>query len=204
MTEEITARGLKPGDPVGELPDPNATHHNNEMSALAGGPAGASNKNERGVGGGIYRPGGPTTIFGSSGWGPYSDGPLNAVRKSVLSRDGVTEENWMWMMATRVLEAGEEFSTLRKEALKNMQAADGTYLTLESVKQPEVVQQMPETGGEEIDAQQQQQQPSADLSATVVPKESVKTHGVGVYEPHANIIHCGFFRCFLDSFLLFG
>ncbi|KNZ74089.1 Chromatin structure-remodeling complex subunit RSC7 [Termitomyces sp. J132] len=114
VTEEIAALGLKPGDPVGELPDPNATSHN-EVTSLAVASTGATaGKGDR-VGGGIYRAGGPTTIFGSSGWGPYSDGPLNAVRKSLLSRDGVDEENWMFMMAQRVLEAGQEWAKWRKE-----------------------------------------------------------------------------------------
>ncbi|KAG6822637.1 hypothetical protein H0H93_005164, partial [Arthromyces matolae] len=46
------------------------------------------------------------------------DGPLNAVRKSVLSRDNVDEENWMLKMATRVLEAGEEWAKWRREGIK--------------------------------------------------------------------------------------
>ncbi len=66
VLEDISAKGLQAGDLVG---------------AATGG------------GGGVYRAG-PTTLFGGNGWGPYSDGPLNAVRKSVLSLDGVTEENW--------------------------------------------------------------------------------------------------------------
>ena len=111
VLDEITARGLKAGDLVGDLPDPNAQHqqHNTELNALMGGTSldrgilgGAGGPS--GSGGGIYRAGGPTTLFGGSGWGPYSDGPLNAVRKSILSRDGVSEENWMWMMALRVCE----------------------------------------------------------------------------------------------------
>ncbi|KAJ7507191.1 chromatin remodelling complex Rsc7/Swp82 subunit-domain-containing protein [Mycena galericulata] len=124
--EEITARGLKAGDPVGELPDPNALYHSNEPSNLnAAAAANAASKNDRGGGGpmGVYRAGGPTTIFGSSGWGPFSDGPLNAVRKSLLSRDGVSEENWMWMAATRTLAAGEEWARWRKESVQPMDSA---------------------------------------------------------------------------------
>ncbi|KAJ6463894.1 chromatin remodelling complex Rsc7/Swp82 subunit-domain-containing protein [Mycena sanguinolenta] len=124
--EEITARGLKAGDPVGELPDPNAQHHSNEPASLnAANAANAANKNDRGggVATGLYRAGGPTTIFGSSGWGPFSDGPLNVVRKSLLSRDGVTEENWMWMAAMRTLTAGEEWARLRRESIQPMDLA---------------------------------------------------------------------------------
>src|SRR6266550_1957490 len=122
VLEEITAKGLKPGDLVGELPDPNAPHHTGDPTALGAG-AGAG-KAERGSGGGVYRAGGPTTIFGGSGLGPFSDGPLNAVRKSLLSRDGVTEENWMYMMATRVLESGDEWAKCRKESLKSWAGID--------------------------------------------------------------------------------
>lgn len=115
--QKITEEGLKPGDPVGELPDPNANIPIAESSQNA-----AAARNERsnvGTAGpmmGIYRAGGPTTVFGASGWGPFSDGPLNAVRKSLLSRDGVTEENWMMAMAGKVLEAGQEWEKWRKAA----------------------------------------------------------------------------------------
>lgn len=66
----------------------------------------------------MYRAGGPTTIFGGSGWGPYSDGPLNAVRKSMLNRDGLNEENWMAVAAERTMEASAEWAKLRMEGLK--------------------------------------------------------------------------------------
>jgi hypothetical protein len=105
--------GLQPGDLVGDLQDPSTQ---TELAQLTGGDK--QSRVERGGGGGIYRAGGPTTIFGGSGWGPYSDGPLNAVRKSMLTRDGLTEENWMSIAAQRTNEAGEEFSKLRREGLR--------------------------------------------------------------------------------------
>lgn len=78
-----------------------------------------TNKAERmGSGLGIYRAGGPTTIFGGSGWGPYSDGPLNAVRKSLLTRDGLNEENWMLVAATRTADMSNEWSEMRKDAMR--------------------------------------------------------------------------------------
>ncbi|KAI0672302.1 chromatin remodelling complex Rsc7/Swp82 subunit-domain-containing protein [Trametes maxima] len=124
--EEITAKGLKPGDPVGELQDPNALA--NEAAALAAGTStgGAQGgKSERsGTGLGMYRAGGPTTIFGGSGWGPYSDGPLNAVRKSYLTREGVNEENWMYVAAERTIEETNEWARLRQE---NLRLAGGIY-----------------------------------------------------------------------------
>ncbi|KAF7329760.1 hypothetical protein MKEN_00239300 [Mycena kentingensis (nom. inval.)] len=109
---EITEKGLKAGDPVGDLPDPNA--HKAEKEAADPG------KNERIAGGaqGIYRAGGPTTLFAGSGIGPFSDGPLNVVRKSLFTREGVTEENWMWMKAMRTLQDGAEWARLRKESVQ--------------------------------------------------------------------------------------
>ena len=169
ILEEITARGLKAGDLVGELPDPNAQHqHNIELSSLMGGPS-LDRGNLGGAGGpsgGIYRAGGPTTIFGGSGWGPYSDGPLNAVRKSILSRDGVTEENWMWMMALRACEMNDEWTTRRKEGIKSVEIEDGLLV-----------------GGKT-------------MGAAVAPASEKRLNptandgGLGVYEPHTNCIFC--------------
>ncbi|KAG7442805.1 uncharacterized protein BT62DRAFT_904881 [Guyanagaster necrorhizus] len=113
ILQEIAERGIKPGDLVGDLPDPNV-----QSTEAASRPDRANPQGGGGGGLGIYRAGGPTTIFGGSGWGPYSDGPLNAVRKSLLSRDGVTEENWMWMMAQRVLEGDGELAKWRRNRLK--------------------------------------------------------------------------------------
>ena len=79
-------------------------------------PEATTSKAERmGSGLGMYRAGGPTTIFGGSGWGPYSDGPLNAVRKSLLTRDGLNEENWMYVAAQRTAEASHEWADLRAD-----------------------------------------------------------------------------------------
>ncbi len=111
--QEIAERGIKPGDLVGDLPDPNA-----QSTEAAARPDRANPQGGSGGGLGIYRAGGPTTIFGGSGWGPFSDGPLNAVRKSLLSRDGVKEDNWMWMIAQRVRESDEELAKWRRNRLK--------------------------------------------------------------------------------------
>lgn len=205
VLEEIAPRGLKAGDPVGELPDPNATHHNNELSALAAAAAAnASNKNDRGSGGGgggIYRAGGPTTIFGGSGWGPYSDGPLNAARKSLLSRDGLGEENWMWTMAMRVAEAGEEWAKWRKEGVKaaggveapGMGGAGGAVMGVMSAaglskgKQREMAQEEEEE--EEAEAEDgAAAEPVAKKRKVAFESEDLP---VGVYEPHSGVVHCG-------------
>jgi chromatin structure-remodeling complex protein RSC7 len=119
---EITEKGLKPGDPVGDLPDPNA------QSQAANSQDAVNARNDRGTivgsGMGIYRAGGPTTIFGGYGWGPYSDGPLNAVRKSILTRDGLTEENWMYKMAEKTQETNEEWNITRRDALQHRDIQD--------------------------------------------------------------------------------
>lgn len=206
VLEEITARGLKAGDLVGELPDPNATHHSNELSALnATAAAGASNKPERGggSGGGIYRAGGPTTIFGASGWGPYSDGPLNAVRKSLLSRDGVAEDNWMWMMATRVAEANENWTKQRKEAVRVIEGVDG--LVMGGALLPPSYNHQKAYEEEEDDDDGDNQGEKSEVVEPIKPKSKKRkvgfedrTPALGVYEPHANVIQCSFFLILLN------
>ncbi|KAF8639179.1 hypothetical protein AX17_001666 [Amanita inopinata Kibby_2008] len=185
MLEEITAKGLKPGDPVGELPDPNAPHHSNELSSLTGGAGAGAGRGERGSGGGIYRAGGPTTIFGGSGWGPYSDGPLNAVRKSLLSRDGVTEENWMYMMAMRVIDAGEEWTKCRKEALKPYSGIDAVGGHDGTMASSFIRAKLKEVEEEEVDAKENVTDPVAKKRKVSYDKDEPP---LGVYEPHTGIV----------------
>jgi len=179
--EEITGRGLKAGDPVGELPDPQM--YSSEAAALAAlAKAGAisQTKNERGSATGMYRAGGPTTIFGGPGWGPYSDGPLNAVRKSMLNREGLNEENWMLIAAQRTAEAGEEWAKIRRETLK---VCGGV---------------LPEGWGKGKDADEGLAGEEAGPSAHGVTGSSKKRKvlkeanemPLGAYEPHGGIVHC--------------
>lgn len=174
------------------------------MNATAA--AAASNKNDRGGGGGggVYRAGGPTTLFGASGWGPYSDGPLNAVRKSILSRDGVGEENWMFMMATRVREASAEWSKLRTEAVKVVEGVDGLVLggalmppmdaNQPSAGSKQAVEEVEETNEEEEDEEGIQDQVAVDGEKPPPKKRKVEfdidSPAVGIYEPHSHTIHC--------------
>ena len=71
-----------------------------ELSALNATATAASNKIGRGGGGGgwglLCWRASPPCLEGLVG-GPYSDGPLNAVRKSILSRVGVGEENCIYI-----------------------------------------------------------------------------------------------------------
>ena len=109
---DITERGLKPGDPVEELIEQQAA-----AVADASKDRSVGNKTER-TGLGIYRTGGPTTVFGGMGLGPFSDGPLNVAKKAMLNREGVNEENWMFVMAERTREANEEWTKGRRENLR--------------------------------------------------------------------------------------
>ncbi|KAF9483312.1 hypothetical protein BDN70DRAFT_800010 [Pholiota conissans] len=187
---EVTGRGLKAGDPVGDLPDPNAPHHNNELSSLNAAANAASNKADRGGGGGgLYRAGGPTTIFGGSGWGPFSDGPLNAVRKSLLSRDGVAEDNWMWMMATRVNEANESWAKQRREAVKSVESLFGTGPVVSATQPEPVVKPLPREEEEEeeggVNLAEDALKPPPKKRKVEFEKNSPI---LGAYEPHTNII----------------
>ena len=112
VLEEITTKGLRPGDLVGELQE--GQTGTTEVQALAT----VQKADRTGSGQGMYRAGGPTTIFGGSGWGPYSDCPLNVVRKSMLNHGGLNEENWIFVAAQRTAEASVEWARHRRSALR--------------------------------------------------------------------------------------
>lgn len=151
VAAEIAERGLRPGDPVGELPDPRAAAKEAAMDT----------DRERGVGLGMYRAGGATTIFGGSGWGPFSEGPLNAVKKSYYAHQGMTEENWMWVAARRTLEEDDEWKKLRKEGLK---ACGGIFSAAE---------------GQVEDEHEHKRRKTEEARLPL-----------GVYEPHTGIVLC--------------
>jgi len=202
---EISAKGILPGDLVGELPDPNAPSHIHQADAtVAGGSSSvfpSFNTNLAVAGGGIYRAGGPTTIFGGSGWGPFSDGPLNAVRKSLLSRDGVTEENWMWMMSSRVQDADNEWARLRKEGRgKEGLSVDGIVMGGKGTNwtKADTISHFSNTdadtkiwgAGERTIVDDTKGIP---LSVATGKNRQPGTQGggaIGVYEPHTNLILC--------------
>jgi len=164
VLEDITAMGLQPGDLVGDLQDPSTQ---TELAQLTGGDK--QSRVERGGGGGIYRAGGPTTMFGGSGWGPYSDGPLNAVRKSLLTRDGLTEENWMSTAAQRTIETSEEFSKLRRETLRVCGGILGDPSSTPGSPKRTIEDESEET------REERRRREEADLP-------------LGVYEPHNGIV----------------
>ncbi|KAI0634279.1 chromatin remodelling complex Rsc7/Swp82 subunit-domain-containing protein [Trametes polyzona] len=167
--EEITAKGLKPGDLVGELQDPSAMNEAAALAAGAGSAAQAGKSDRSGAVLGMYRAGGPTTIFGGSGWGPYSDGPLNAVRKSYLTREGVNEENWMYVAAERTLEATGDWARLRQENLKLAGGIYGDVLENEA--------------GEKRAASEAPQDDAARKRRAVESK-----YPLGIYEPQTGLV----------------
>lgn len=209
---EISTKGLLPGDPVGELPDPNAPSHTHQADTVPTGGSSSmfpsSNVNLAIAGGGIYRAGGPTTIFGGSGWGPFSDGPLNAVRKSLLSRDGVTEENWMWMMSSRVQGADDEWARLRKEGRgKEGLSIDGIVMGGKGSNWTRVDDTL-HLGDTNTDAKHGEAgegkvvDGAKSIPTSVVAAKKRRKAGkvvvtaargdgaIGVYEPHTNLILC--------------
>ena len=107
--KEAEEKGLKAGDFAAELLEQQQVEKAEASQA-------ASKQERSGLG--LYRTGGPTTVFGGAGLGPYSDGPLNVGKKAMLNREGATEENWMFVMAQRTREANSEWLRGRLEAVK--------------------------------------------------------------------------------------
>lgn len=153
---DITERGLKPGDPVEGLIE---QQQQAVAEASAGKDRSVGNKNER-SGLGIYRTGGPTTVFGGMGLGPFSDGPINVAKKAMLSREGVTEENWMHAMAERTREANGEWTKGRRESFRPL----GGLVDTRKEKAMEV-------DGEDN-------------------KGENGMYPLGVFEPHSFLVHC--------------
>ncbi|OAX36900.1 hypothetical protein K503DRAFT_694252 [Rhizopogon vinicolor AM-OR11-026] len=167
---EITEKGLKPGDPVGELPDPLAA--SSQSAPLGPQPTSTTAS-------GIYRAGGPTTIFGGPGWGPFSDGPHSAVRKSVLSRDGLTADNWMWEAARRVGEAGDEWSMMRREARVACGGILGDRVDKGKGKEVQVGEGEEKRAATEVLEGAERKRARAEESQ----------YPLGVYEPHTGLVH---------------
>lgn len=151
---EAGLRGLKAGDYASELLE-------QQQAATADASAAASGKVER-SGLGLYRTGGPTTVFGGSGLGPYSDGPLHVAKKAMLTREGVTDENWMFAMAQRTREANAEWLRGRGEAIRGTMPA------------------------EEMDVDND---PMASRNKRA-RHDNVAAASYGMYEPHTAIVHC--------------
>lgn len=199
VKEEITAKGLTPGDLVGELPDPNPVaavdttvtveKHVNYAAASASA---------------IYKPGGPTTYFGGDGLGPFQ-GELAQTRRAMFVREGVGEENWMWMMAVGVREANAVINNVRKERMMRVPEAgvvdDAKVEEIIAAPGPGPALGSRRSAGLSRAASELVDDPSSAVSAS---KDDVllgsKQHAaevddprpLGVYEPHTGLIHCAF------------
>lgn len=186
---DITERGLKAGDPVEELLE-QQQQAVAEASASKLDNKAVGNKGER-TGLGIYRAGGPTTVFGGTGLGPFSDGPLNVGKKAMLNREGATEENWMLVMAERTREANLEWARGRKDAMTPLGGLSGSgkkKSTRLDVEDPE---------GDDKTVMDVDFEPSSlNNKRRRTENEALP---IGVYEPHSNLVHCEY-RCY---FLVF-
>jgi chromatin structure-remodeling complex protein RSC7 len=204
---EITEKGLKPGDLVGELADPNAP----SAAALAAAELANAQKADRSGGTqGIYRAGGPTTLFGGPGWGPYSDGPLNAVRKSLLNRDGLNEENWMFVAAQRAAEANADWAKQRRRALVPYGGIFGAVSSAGAAADEEEEEEGGAAAGaagaegkegrgkgkgqeqEEPERAQEARENDAGIRKRKRARREEKVPR-GMYEPHSGIVLCEFF-----------
>lgn len=116
MLADILAKGLKPGDPVGDLTDL-LSYASSKDPVTAQSQPSRGDGPSRGGGATLYKPGGPTTFFGGNGLGPF-DGDLSMIKKMAIQRDGVDRENWMWTAASKVQEWNGEWTKARKERMK--------------------------------------------------------------------------------------
>ena len=168
---DTIAKGLKPGDLVGELTDLLSYASTKDPVAAQSQPS-RGDGTSRGGGATLYKPGGPTTFFGGNGLGPF-DGDLSMIKKMAIQRDGVDRENWMWTAASKVREWNEEWTKARKERMKvcgGVLAADAS------------------ANGVEVEG--------PDMKRRKVDNDLP----LGVYEPHSGIVHCeagGFWPSFI-------
>ncbi|KAH9048880.1 chromatin remodelling complex Rsc7/Swp82 subunit-domain-containing protein [Lactarius hengduanensis] len=131
---------------------------------------------------GIYRAGGPTTLFGQRGLGPYSDGPLNAVRKSLLNRDGLNEENWMLTEAQRTADASAEWAKQRRALVREAFGATAAATSSSSNEEKKEDGEEDRVRGKDQGAQEQRGDESAATGCTEAQACP------GVYEPHIGIV----------------
>ncbi|KZW00330.1 hypothetical protein EXIGLDRAFT_604510 [Exidia glandulosa HHB12029] len=158
---DTLAKGLQPGDPVGELGEPQGYGQaaaKEEVGPLSmGGKLGGDGTTS------IYKSGGPTTFFGGTGMGVFApDGepaPGRARRPTaevIKAWEGLSIE-WMHLTAMAVGEVNDHYARMRREALK----AYRSDADVDEVKDAE---------------------PPANLARTTGP-------ALGVYEPHSGLVH---------------
>ncbi|KLO18369.1 hypothetical protein SCHPADRAFT_866713 [Schizopora paradoxa] len=181
---EITPRGLKAGDPASILLEQQLQQMSEAAALLQANKAANANKGDQQRSGlGLYRTGGPTTVFGGSGWGPFSEGPLNVAKKAMLNREGANEENWMSIMAERTADANSEWSKGRREALKALGGIFETDMGRSSARP---------AGASTSDPSKNQ---NADESSPQTSRRrkmrqsNNAEYPLGIYEPHSSLTH---------------
>lgn len=138
---------------------------------------------------GLYRTGGPTTVFGGSGWGPFSEGPLNVAKKAMLNREGASEENWMSIMAERTADANAEWSKGRREALKALGGIFETDMGRSSARAVDASNSDPSKSQNTEESKSKDELQAANRRR----KAKVAKHAdypFGVFEPHSSLTHC--------------
>jgi chromatin structure-remodeling complex protein RSC7 len=89
-----------------------------------------------------------------------------------LNRDGLNEENWMFIAAQRTMEAGEAFAKIRKEALE---VCGGVQVREELPIEQEVKKRTKDGGGG---------------GGKRRKLRGVEELPLGAYEAHSGIVHC--------------
>ena len=175
---DITARGLKPGDPVTDLIEQEALQAA-ENSAIAALNKAANNPNKAERSGlGIYRTGGPTTVFGGTGLGPFSDGPIHVAKRAMLNREGANEETWMKVMAERTRDANSDWTKGRAESLRPL-------------------------GGLLSGDKERARDETMDVDGAEAQRDSITSlYPIGMYEPHTGIVHCEYIDFFITFYYL--
>ena len=189
---------MTPGELVGELPDLNlypvgdinqplrTLEERRQAAAGNVGGGAAVNSAQLALGaGGIYRSGGPTTHFGGPGLGPFDEAHviggglgvssgIAAARRAALTREGVSEENWMWKTALRVHEANEAFASMRRSRLRPVGLGDPVEGGIED---PLRAARDEDENSEEAEQRKR--------------KWLAEGNPLGAYEPHTDMFHCG-------------
>lgn len=179
---EAAEKGSKPGDMVLE-PQQDFSH---TISTDAGKGAKESRT-------GIYKPGGPTTFFGSDAVGPFR-GEMSSTKKAMLGRENLTEENWMHAAALSILDANEELRRGRAERIIPNAGLDEVQVpivhtgatTVQYVPSstPATIMPKVEGNGEHVEGGGEVDTRSLETANAASSKP------LAVYEVHTGTLHC--------------
>ncbi|EJD52093.1 hypothetical protein AURDEDRAFT_111568 [Auricularia subglabra TFB-10046 SS5] len=181
---DITARGLQPGDPVGDLGEPQG--YGGGGPAGEAGLAGTYKAGQKPLvvkdpSGSIYKSGGPTTFFGGTGMGVFAaDGepaPGRARRPTaeVIKSWESLNSDWMHLTALAVHDVNDVYAKMRREALKAYQS------NLEVDEVAKAAEAVTLTDGA-VKREGEQQEKEA-------KRVRISEPALGVYEPHTGLVH---------------